>query len=194
MTRQSPGCRGRACWVSRFGDRLSATLIGVHMTSESTSLSSVEQPSLRTPPLSARVEEPDSPRLSTAVMFVHKLDASVHFYREVLRMEVTVRESSAALLVNAGSFQLYLREMGPRSSHLSGAIGVQYVIWTASSSEDLDRFERVLNEHCRRVVKQVIDGVTFIEGRDPDGVPVVITYPGPDQAARHAIMRRVYFW
>jgi hypothetical protein len=68
------------------------------------------------------------------------------------------------------------------------------VIWTASSSVDLDRFERVLNEHCRRVVKQVIDGVTFIEGRDPDGVPVVITYPGPDQAARHAIMRRVYFW
>jgi catechol 2,3-dioxygenase-like lactoylglutathione lyase family enzyme len=164
------------------------------MTSESTSLSSVEQPTLRTPPHSARVEEFDSPRLSTAVMFVHKLDASVHFYREVLRMEVTVREPSAALLVNSGSFQLYLREMGPRSPHLSGAIGVQYVIWTASSSEDLDRFEGVLNEHCRRVVKQVIDGVTFIEGRDPDGVPVVITYPGPDQAARHAIMRRVYFW
>lgn len=164
------------------------------MTSEGTWLSSVEQPSFRTPPLSARVEEPDGPRLSTAVMFVHKLDASVHFYREVLRMEVTIREPSAALLVNSGSFQLYLREMGPRSPHLSGAIGVQYVIWTTSSSEDLDRFERILNEHCRRVVRQVIDGVTFIEGRDPDGVPVVITYPGPDQAARHAIMRRVYFW
>jgi catechol 2,3-dioxygenase-like lactoylglutathione lyase family enzyme len=164
------------------------------VTSEMIPPRSVEQPSWRTPPLPTHVEESDGPRLSTAVMFVHKLDASVHFYREVLRMEVTVREPSAALMVNSGSFQLYLREMGPRSPHLSGAIGIQYVIWTASSSEDLDRFERVLNEHCRRVVKQVIDGVTFIEGRDPDGVPVVITYPGPDQAARHAIMRRVYFW
>ena len=109
-------------------------------------------------------------------------------------MDVTVREPSAALLVNAGSFQLYLRQMGPRSPHLLGAIGVQYVIWTAPSAEDLDRCERVLNDRCRHVTRHVIDGITFIEGKDPSGVPVVITYPGPDQAARHAIMQRVYFW
>lgn len=164
------------------------------MTSTSNSQSAVEQPSDRTPVLSAPSDEVDGPRLSTAVMFVHDLDASVAFYSEVLQMDVTVRESSAALLVNAGSFQLYLRQMGPRAPHVLGAIGVQYVIWTASSSEDLHRFERVLNEHCRQVTRDVVDGITFIEGKDPSGVPVVITYPGPDQAARHAIMQRVYFW
>ena len=164
------------------------------MTSTRNSEISVEQSSDRTPVLSARADEVDGPRLSTAVMFVHELDASVAFYSEVLEMEVTVRESSAALLVNAGSFQLYLREMSPRTPHFLGAIGVQYVIWTASSSGDLDRCERVLNEHCRHVTRHVVDGITFIEGKDPSGVPMVITYPGPDQAARHAIMERVYFW
>ena len=86
------------------------------MTSGSTSRSSVDQTSSTNRPLPGRVERPEGPWLSTAVMFVRELAASVDFYREVLRMEVTIREPSAALLVNAGSFQLYLREMGPRTS------------------------------------------------------------------------------
>jgi len=155
---------------------------------------SVDKSSDREPVLSARADEGDGPRLSTAVMFVHELDASVAFYSQLLQMDVTVRERSAALLVNAGSFQMYLRQMGPRTPHPLGAIGIQYVIWTASSSEDLYRCERVLDELCRSVTRRIVDGITFIEGKDPSGVPVVITYPGPDQAARHAIMQRVYFW
>lgn len=154
---------------------------------------SVERSSDPTPVLSAPALEADGPRLSTAVMFVHDLDASVTFYSEVLKMEVTVREHSAALLVNASS-QLYLRQMGPRAPHALGAIGVQYVIWTAASSEDLHRSEHVLEERCRQVTRHVVDGISFIEGKDPSGVPVVITYPGPDQAARQAIMQRVYSW
>lgn len=154
----------------------------------------VEKAPSRTPVPAARAEGAEGPRLSTAVMFVHDLDASVAFYSDVLQMDVTVREPSAALLVNPGSFQLYLREVGARTPHLLGAVGVQYVIWTASSPEDLDRCQRVLNEHCRHVTRHVIDGITFIEGKDPSGVPVVIAHPGPDQAARHAIMQRVYFW
>jgi catechol 2,3-dioxygenase-like lactoylglutathione lyase family enzyme len=164
------------------------------MTSESKLRTPVEQSPSRTRMPSARPEEVDGPRLSTAVMFVHELDASVSFYGDVLQMAVTVQQPSAALLVNAGSFQLYLRQVGPRTSHPLGAIGVQYVIWTASSPEDLHRSERALKEHCRHVTRQVIDGITFIEGKDPSGVPVVITHPGPDQAARHAIMQRVYSW
>ena len=164
------------------------------MTSESNTRITLEQSRGESSVFPARADQVDGPRLSSAVMFVHDLDASVAFYSDVLQMDVTVRESSAALLVNAGSFQLYLREMGPRTPHLLGAIGVQYVIWTASSAEDLDRCERVLNEHSRHVTRHVVDGITFVEGMDPGGVPVVITYPGPDQAARHAIMQRVYFW
>ena len=162
------------------------------MTSISDTSSSVEQSSGATPALSPSAV--DTPRLSTAVMFVYDLDASVAFYGEVLQMNVTVRDYSAALLVNPGSFQLYLREMGRRTAHMTGAIGVQYLIWTASSAEDLDRCERVLIDRCPRVTRHVIGGITFIEGKDPSGVPVMITHPGPDQAARHAIMQRIYSW
>jgi catechol 2,3-dioxygenase-like lactoylglutathione lyase family enzyme len=143
---------------------------------------------------SAGVEEVDGPRLSTAVMFVHDLDASIAFYSDVLQMTVTVRQVTAALLVNAVSSQLYLRQMGERTPHPLGAIGVQYVIWTASSAADLDRCEGAMNEHCRHVSRRAIDGVTFLEGEDPNGVTVVIAHPGPDQSARHAIMQRVYTW
>lgn len=144
---------------------------------------------------SAGVEEVDGPRLSTAVMFVHDLDASIAFYSDVLQMTVTVRQVTAALLVNAVSSQLYLRQMGERTPHPLGAIGVQYVIWTASSTDDLDRCERAMKEAGRRpVTRHVVDGITFIEGKDPSGVPVVITHPGPDRTARRAIMQRVYSW
>lgn len=154
---------------------------------------SVEQSSAPTPVRSAPALEVDGPRLSSAVLFVHDLDASVAFYSEVLKMVVTIRDPSAALLVNASS-QLYLRQMGQRAPHILGAIGVQYVIWTASSSEDLHRIERVLEGRCSQVTRHVVDGISFIEGKDPSGVPVVVTYPGPDQAARRAIMQRVYSW
>jgi len=38
------------------------------------------------------------------------------------------------------------------------------------------------------------DGFVWVEGRDPSGVPVVITYPGPEESARNAIISRVYSW
>jgi catechol 2,3-dioxygenase-like lactoylglutathione lyase family enzyme len=164
------------------------------MTSDSRSLAPLGQSLGVTPVPSAGADQVDAPRLSTAVMFVHDLDASISFYSEVLQMAVTVRQATAALLVNAGWCQLYLRQMGGRTPHPLGAIGVQYVIWTASSAADLDRCEGVMNEQCRYVSRHVIDGITFLEGEDPNGVPVVITHPGPDQSARHAIMQRVYSW
>ena len=95
------------------------------MTSGDRSLAPVDQSPGVTPVPSAGADEVDAPRLSTAVMFVHDLDASISFYSEVLQMAVTVRQASAALLVNAGSCQLYLRQMGERTPHPLGAIGVQ---------------------------------------------------------------------
>jgi hypothetical protein len=139
-------------------------------------------------------ERPGSPLLSTAVMFVHDLEASVAFYSGLLMMDVTVKEPSAALLVNASSVQLYLREMGPRTPRALGSIGVQYVIWTASDVDDLRRCQRFLEERRARVLETTVGDITFIEGTDPSGAPVVVTFPGPDRAARHAIMRRIYTW
>ena len=130
-------------------------------------------------------------RIATAVMFVHDLDASVSFYRELLDMEVTVRTSGAALLFGSDSFQLYLRQMGRNARHAPGSVGVQYVIWTAADDADLRRCERFLARRGAHVKTQKDDGFALVEGRDPSGVPVVVTYPGPDDLIRHRIMSRI---
>jgi hypothetical protein len=132
--------------------------------------------------------------LASTVMFVHDLAASVSFYRELLTMQVTVENDTAALLTNAAGYQLYLRSMGPHAQHTLGGVGVQYVIWTAPSQEDLVRCERFLKGADAHLRTRAADGFTLIEGRDPSNLPVVMTYPGPDQVARHEIISRIYEW
>lgn len=134
------------------------------------------------------------PRLASVVVFVRDLDASADFYRELLLMTETVRTTTAALLVGARGAQLYLRVMGAGGEHPLGAIGVQYVIWTADGRDDLERCERVLRQRSAHLSSRETDGVTMVEGRDPDGLPVVITHPGPEGSARDEIMARIYAW
>ena len=57
---------------------------------------------------------------------------------------------------------------------------------------DLDRsvsfYSDVLNLH-------VADhSATAVEGRDPDDIVVMITYPGPDEAPLHELPVRIYGW
>jgi len=33
-----------------------------------------------------------------------------------------------------------------------------------------------------------------VEGRDPDDLPVLIVYPGPDQTPLHELPVRIYGW
>jgi catechol 2,3-dioxygenase-like lactoylglutathione lyase family enzyme len=127
-------------------------------------------------------------------MFVGDLESSVRFYCELLNMNVTVRSNAAALLANPDGFQLYLRSVGPNAQHALGGIGVQHVIWTAHDAEDRRQCERFLREAGGHVRTQTADGFTLVEGRDPSDLPVVITYPGPDEAVRHEIMSRIYSW
>lgn len=135
------------------------------------------------------------PKLASVVVFVRDLDQSADFYQELLLMHVAVRTSSAALLVGTDDTQLYLRVMGSGGEHPLGAIGVQYVIWTADSPEDLQRCERLLKERDAHIAsRETGDNVTVVEGRDPDGLPLVIAYPGPHGAARQEIMARIYAW
>lgn len=133
-------------------------------------------------------------RLASAVMFVHSLDRSVAFYQELLALNVTVQDNTAALLVSPDGYQLYLRSVGANAQHPLGGIGVQYLIWTADGEDDLGRCEGVLRAHSAHVSSQTVDGFTIVEGRGPDDVPVVITYPGPDKAPRTEILSRIYGW
>jgi catechol 2,3-dioxygenase-like lactoylglutathione lyase family enzyme len=133
-------------------------------------------------------------RLTSVVIFVHDLDRSVDFYEEILGLEVADHSTTAALLNNAAGTQLILRAMGPGVSRALGAVGVQYVVWTAADQEDLERCERALRGRAAHRETRGSDGVTVVEGQDPDDLRVVVTYPGPDQIPLHKIPARVYGW
>lgn len=127
-------------------------------------------------------------------MFVSDLDWVVAFYAELLAWAVAVHDFDAALLTCPDGFQLYLRRRGPRATRSLGHIGVQYLIWTAPNESELDRCERVLRQQSDQVTRSTLDGVTLIEGRGPDHAPILIAYPGPQEAPRCHVMQRIYRW
>jgi catechol 2,3-dioxygenase-like lactoylglutathione lyase family enzyme len=133
-------------------------------------------------------------RLDSVVMFVHELDRSVSFYLEVLGLQVADRSSTAALLLSAHGSQLILRAMGTRAAHALGGVGVQYVIWTAAGKDDLSRCEQALKARSAHTETRTSEEVTVVEGRDPDGLTVIVTYPGPDQVPLHELPVRIYGW
>ena len=133
-------------------------------------------------------------RISSAVMFVQELDRSVSFYLAVLELRLADRSPTAALLASPAGAQLILRSMGSGAVHSLGGVGVQYVIWTAAGPEDLSRCERVLRERSAHYEDRGSEGVTAVEGRDPDGIVVIIIYPGPDQLPLHELPVRIYGW
>ena len=133
-------------------------------------------------------------RLSSVVMFVHDLDRSVKFYTGILGLEVADRSPTAALLNNAEGTQLVLRAMGLGADRALGSVGVQYVVWTAAGKEELERCEQVLREHGAHRETRVHGEVSVVEGRDPDGIVLMITYPGPDEVPLHELPPRIYGW
>ncbi|MHA6764958.1 VOC family protein [Streptacidiphilus sp. PAMC 29251] len=137
---------------------------------------------------------PDGMRLASVVLNVFDLERSTDFYTGLLGLRVTLAEPTAALLVGADGSELYLRSLGPRAPHLPSGVGVHCAIWTAASEVELRRCEQFLKDRDAHTVTERADGFVWVEGRDPNGVPVVITHPGPDQAARKDIISRVYAW
>jgi catechol 2,3-dioxygenase-like lactoylglutathione lyase family enzyme len=135
-------------------------------------------------------------RLSTVVMFVRDLERSVRFYSGVLSLTTADRSTTAALLVSATGAHLVLRAMGQSAVHPLGSAGVQYVVWSAAGEEDLSRIEQVLKSHSAHSETRTSYGVTVVEGRDPDGIPVMACYPGPDQlpADQQHLWTRIYAW
>jgi catechol 2,3-dioxygenase-like lactoylglutathione lyase family enzyme len=136
----------------------------------------------------------DVARIGSVVMFVQELDRSVAFYQELLGLEIADRSPTAALLISAGGSELILRAMGSNAVHALGGVGVQYVTWTAAGQEDLERCERVLKQRQAHRDTRSSEGTTAVEGRDPDDIVVMITYPGPDQVPGHRLPVRIYGW
>jgi hypothetical protein len=78
--------------------------------------------------------------------------------------------------------------------HSLGGVGVQYVIWTAPSQEDLERSERVLKERSAHLDTRTSGRTTAVEGRDPDNIAVMIIHPGPEEEPLHKLPVRIYGW
>ncbi len=133
-------------------------------------------------------------RIGSAVMFVQQLRRSVSFYRDVLGLEVTDESPTAALLTSPGGAQLILRAMGANAAHPLGGVGLQYVTWTAAGEEDLGRCERMLRERSAYRDTRRMAGITAVEGHDPDGMVVMVTYPGPDASPVQELPARIYGW
>lgn len=132
--------------------------------------------------------------LSLAVIFVRDLDASVRFYTGVLGLEVADRSATAVLLSGAGDSPLVLRAIGEHAERALGSVGVQYVVWAAASEQELGRVEEALRKLSAHRERRAGDGYQVVEGRDPDGVPVLVCYPGPDRLPLHEVPARVYGW
>jgi catechol 2,3-dioxygenase-like lactoylglutathione lyase family enzyme len=133
-------------------------------------------------------------RIDSAVMFVQDLDRSVGFYTDVLGLQVTDRDTTAALLSSAGGSNLIIRAMGVGAVHPLGGVGVQYLIWTAADREDLDRAEQALKSRSAHVDTRRSGPVNAVEGRDPDNIVLMVTYPGPDQEPLRKLPSRIYGW
>jgi catechol 2,3-dioxygenase-like lactoylglutathione lyase family enzyme len=131
-------------------------------------------------------------RITSSVIFVTDIDRSVDFYREVFACEVTIQQPEAALLLAPGGFQIYLIGRSARTPHPSGGIGPQFLIWAVHSADDLQGLDQTLRRYGRVTDTYPSGGVTFIAGRDPDGIRILMAHPGPDKLPRSVIGAQLY--
>lgn len=131
-------------------------------------------------------------RVTSTVVFVSDLGRSIDFYRDVFACQVTIHDPEAALLLAPDRFQIYLIGQGSRTPHLAGGIGPQYLIWACDSADDLQVLERTLRRQGGRVDTFQSGGVTFVAGRDPDNIRILMAHPGPDTLPRSVVGPHLY--
>lgn len=129
-------------------------------------------------------------RIASCLMRVSDLDSSMNFYCDVFECHVAIHEPDAALLLTPDGFQIYLRTQEASRTGGITDIGVEQIIWSASSEEELHRIERRLRTHYPSTYTNTLHGITFVEGIDPDDIRVLITFPTPQQLPREVIDRR----
>jgi catechol 2,3-dioxygenase-like lactoylglutathione lyase family enzyme len=130
-------------------------------------------------------------RLTAAVIFVRDLDRSKDFYHQLLELDVAMTSREAVLLYSGDGDHVILREL-ERATHTTGGLGVQYLVWTARDSEDLDRCEHVLQAWDAHVSTWVEQGIKVVEGNDPDRIPILVTYPAGPGADTTTFPTRIF--
>ena len=69
-------------------------------------------------------------------------------------------------------------------------MGVEQIIWSAGSEAELQRIEQRLRTHYPSTYTNTLNGITFVDGVDPDENRVLITYPTSEPLPREVIDRR----
>jgi catechol-2,3-dioxygenase len=133
-------------------------------------------------------------QIGSAVMFVQQLERSVSFYSDILELKAADSSPTAALLVSESGSQLILRAMGSNAAHALGSVGVQYLVWMLPGPEHVERCERLLKERSAYVETRTHDSYIAVEGRDPDGIVLMVVYPGPDGGLPDTLPSRIYGW
>jgi catechol 2,3-dioxygenase-like lactoylglutathione lyase family enzyme len=131
-------------------------------------------------------------RVTSAVLFVSRLDRSVEFYRDVFCCAATIHERDAALLLAPGGFQIYLIARGINAEHSSSGIGLQYLIWAVGSDAELRDVAQALRDRAGRTDNYTSGGVTFLAAHDPDGIRILVAHPSPEELPRSVIGAQLY--
>lgn len=126
-------------------------------------------------------------KVASAVVRVSNLSRSVRFYCDTFGFQVALRENDVALLLSPSGFQLYLNSIDPSRRHDRGTIGVEFLMWATDSQEELEAVEQRLRHHDPAVFTHIDNGVTFVEGCDPDQTRVIVAYPSPDHLPRQVV-------
>ncbi|APE14808.1 glyoxalase [Mycobacterium sp. WY10] len=129
-------------------------------------------------------------RVASSLMTVSDLSRSMTFYCEVFGCRVALHEQGTALLLTPGGFQIYLHSNGSSRRPRVGATGVQYLMWATDSYEELQRISQRLLAHDVATYSYTENGMTFVEGCDPDGGRVIVAYPSPRALPREVIASR----
>lgn len=130
-------------------------------------------------------------RVASCLMRVSHLDRSVKFYCEVFQCDVAIRERDAALLLTPDGFEIYLRtHEASRAGGITG-VGVEQIIWSVGSEAELKQIEQRMRVHDPSVYSNTLGDISFVDGGDPDGIRVLVTYPTPHQLPREVIDRRL---
>jgi catechol-2,3-dioxygenase len=132
-------------------------------------------------------------QISGVVVYVRDLDRSVRFYRELLGLESFDTSATAALLGAGDGPYLILRGTGSAASHPLGGIGLQWVVWSLPTKQDLDRCEQILRQQSAYRETRADADLTTIEGRDPDDLTVLLVHSGSEAAMRE-LPARIYAW
>jgi hypothetical protein len=131
-------------------------------------------------------------RVTSSVIFVAEVARSVEFYCGLLACTAVIHDPDAALLVGPEGFQIYLIQRGPRAPHHSGGIGPQCLIWAVDSADELTDLEQALRSLGIRTDRDISGGVTFVTGRDPDGIRTMVAHPSPEELPRSVVDARLY--